>query len=471
MVMPNIKSVAGRRIFVSYCHADYADALRLNMELQPMALRLHDTAVFLDSGGDSQLMAGDEWKAKITDALESANVFVVLMSSDFHASTFCREVELKRMLVRRSREQGVKVIGIALHRVNLKNFSLQIDGELLSLEEYQCLPQGLCDEPTGQRLGLKPINDWDDERDAWVKVVEKIEEALLNGDRPLFGVPYAEHRAEPEKSPPIGISTHANHLPYLCDRDEQYDKLVDSLVPWHESDFNRPLVLVTEGRTDDCLGKWVDRLREHEIANSLGFEELGLSFGYFKLFKWPAATAAIPSLADARQRFVRALATALCRSPLASETEAFEAHLTRALPTVLWVDCADTCQPEHARRALEGLLAVLSACPRLSQRTMLVVAINLVREANAPANARAHLAQEFESVIGQAVAARGVLAQMLGSLPEVDEMAINAWSAHEHVIGRLNDDIEMLCMKLPADRSTWPMRKFAEVARQWFHNP
>jgi hypothetical protein len=157
---------------------------------------------------------------------------------------------------------------------------------------------------------------------------------------------------------------------------------------------------------------------------------------------------------------------------LAPEVEAFEAHLARAHPTLLWTDCADTCDAQHAQRALEGLLAVLSACPPLSQRTILVVAINLIREAAAQADARARLASTFQSVMDQAVAAAGIQAAMLGSLPELVETDIKYWSFHEtDVSGKLIDDIEMLCKGLPADRSSWPMRTFAEVARQWFHHP
>lgn len=471
MAKANIKQIAGRKIFVSYCHADYKDALQLNMELKAMCRRLGDSAIFLDSGGDSRLMAGDEWKAKIEAALEDANVFVVLMSTYFHDSQFCREVELRRMLERRRREPHVKVIGIALHNVILQNFSAQVDGETFALAAYQCLPQGLSNGPTGQRLGLKPINDWSDQRDAWVKVVEQIEDALLNADHPPYALPEVEHRTEPAISPPTRISINAKHLPYLCDRREQYYALLDHLELWRKSNFSRPLVLVTEGRSDDCLGKWVERLRQTEISKSLDFEELGLSFGHFKAFSWPAPTAGLSTVEDARKRFVRALAEVLCPHPLASAEEVFEAHLTRAHPTLLSIDCADICQAEHARRALQGLLAVLAACPPLGQRTMLVVAINLVREAAAPADARARLAPEFKEVIDQAVAAGGVQAAMLGSLPELIETDINLWSSRDDVSGKLTDDIEMLCKVLPKDRNSWPMRTFAEVARQWFHNP
>ncbi len=468
MAKASIKNVAGRRIFVSYCHADYRHAQRLNMALRAIP---GDTVIFLDVGGGERLMAGDAWQEKIQQALESANVFIVLMSMDFQASEFCREVELRRMLVRRSSEpDAVKVIGIPLHSVRLKDFSVEVSGRTLSLEDYQCVPQEVSAGPTGRRLGLKPINKWRDERDAWVKAVEQIEEALRSGQAPMFAAPDRPSPEVPQATAPMLPSISAAHLPYLCDRDDQYYELLSALESWRTQGFSRPLVLVTEGRGDDCLGKWVDRLRQHDISKSLGFEQMGLSFGHFKPFSWPAASTALVASADARQRFVRALAAALSPDPLASEPKVFEAHLIRARPTLLWVDCADTFTVEHARRGLEGLLAVLAACPALSQRTMLVVAINLVREPTATPNERARLAEEFKPLLDRATESGEVHAAMLGSLPEVDESAINTWSAHDLVSGKLIDEIEMLCTKLPAGRNSWTMRSFAETARQWFRS-
>ena len=124
MAKASIKNIAGRRVFVSYCHADYRHARRLNMALQAIP---GETVIFLDAGGDECLMAGDAWREKIQQALESANVFIVLMSMDFQASEFCREVELRRMLERRSSEpDAVKVIGIPLHNIRLKDFSVDV---------------------------------------------------------------------------------------------------------------------------------------------------------------------------------------------------------------------------------------------------------------------------------------------------------------------------------------------------------
>jgi len=135
MPKATVKQVAARKIFVSYSHADYAQALRLHMELDATCRRLGDTAVFLDCKGDSQLMAGDAWRAKIMAALEAADVFIALLSADFIASDFCRDVELRHMLLRSVGPARVRVIGVALHQVTLKNFSAQIDGTPVYLAE------------------------------------------------------------------------------------------------------------------------------------------------------------------------------------------------------------------------------------------------------------------------------------------------------------------------------------------------
>ena len=42
------KTSVGRRIFISYCHADYPHALRLHRALTPMCERLGDMEIFFD---------------------------------------------------------------------------------------------------------------------------------------------------------------------------------------------------------------------------------------------------------------------------------------------------------------------------------------------------------------------------------------------------------------------------------------
>jgi|CXWL01.1.fsa_nt_gi hypothetical protein len=465
-----IKPIAQRKIFISYSHSDYAHALNLHKELAQICRRLGDTAIFLDCEGNSQIMAGDPWRDKIKQALEEADVFIVLMSSDFIASEFCREIELRCMLERTTKEPHVLVIGVAIHQINLKNFWVNVGNQSVSLAERQCIPQELNDTPTGSHYGLRPISLWPEslKRDAWTRVAEQIEYKLLNSDRPLYSLP---EQSESGSSTPTASNPATNWLPYLCDRDEQYYALLSQLAEWQTTDFCRPLVLLTEGRSQDCLMEWVKRMRQQEIAKCLGFEEMDLAFGHFKPISWPSATAKLATLDGARQRFILALATALDLPSIAKVPDklkgAFNVHVERAHPTLLWTDCLDNTAHDHAGLALQGLLSVIGSSPPLNQRTMLVVAINLVREADAPADGSARLAQLFESMITQAVAQGQVQGALLGSLPELNETVINNWLGHDAIQGKLKVDSEKLFKSLPSGRSTWPMRVFAEEAKQW----
>lgn len=468
-----IKPIAQRKIFISYSHDDYVHAFNLFKELDQICRRLGDAAIFLDCKGDSQLMASDPWRDKIKQALQQANVFIVLMSSDFIASQFCRETELQHMLERSTKEPHTLVIGVALHQINLENFWVTVKDQRVSLAERQCIPQDQIDTPMGSRYGLKPISRWPKEliRDAWNLVAEQIEQKLVNGDRPLYSLP---EPINPEASTPANVPANTNlavnWLPYLCDRNEQCYTLIPKLDEWQAASYCRPLIVLTAGRSQDCLMEWVKRMQQKEISQYLGFEKMDLSFGHFKSIGWPSATAKLMSLEDARQRFILALAIALSVPAVAKEPDKLQGvlnvYIERAHPTLLWTDCLDNTDSDHANLALQGLLSVIGSFPVLSPRTMLVVAINLVRDANSPVGESARLTSLFESRIAEAVAQGRVQGACLGSLPELDETAINSWSWDNAIEEQLKVDYVKVLKSLPSDRSTWPMRVFAEQVKQ-----
>ena len=132
------KTSVGRRIFISYCHADYPHALRLHRALTPMCTQLGDTEIFLDS---EALKAGNLWEAQIRTALEEADVFIVLLSHAYNASSFCRETELRRMFERRRQAPHIRVIGVALHSVDLDDFFVDIEGERVAVMVDEILGQ------------------------------------------------------------------------------------------------------------------------------------------------------------------------------------------------------------------------------------------------------------------------------------------------------------------------------------------
>ncbi len=85
--------------FVCYSHQDAAWMKRLQVHLSPLE---RDKLVSVWS--DEKIRPGDDWRAEIDAALATARYAILLVSADFLASSFIREVELPRLLA--AAEQG-----------------------------------------------------------------------------------------------------------------------------------------------------------------------------------------------------------------------------------------------------------------------------------------------------------------------------------------------------------------------------
>lgn len=468
----DLKAEAGRQIFISYCHADYADAFFLLRALEPMCRRLGDTAIFLDS---KALKGGDEWQQKIMAAVETADVFVVLLSHAYNGSTFCMGTEFRRIFERRTKEPHIRVIGVALHQIELQDFFVEIDSERVSISSTQCLPQDIVDNGLEQRLGLKPISHWPESRrpDAWELVKEQIEDALRNERG--SAVPPSQLRLSPERliGPNSLQDLSVDWLPYLCDRGDQADALIEPLDAWQRGDFSRPLVLVTEGRLQDSLRKWIERLQRYEIRKGLGLSDDGLSFGYAKSLNWPTGLSVPTSSDEARRRAVRALAEVLGPRPGATEIEVRTCYAACARATFLSAECSDKNEPDKVAIAVGALLNVLGDFPNLGRQNLLVVALNLVRPPVAEPNGPSRLRDKVDPLLAEAVTQGRLAGAMLYSLSELSEIDIRNWASADEVSRRLEDDVDSLIGRhLPANQDCWPMQTFADIARNaersWF---
>lgn len=83
------------RIFVAYSHVD--EPLRHQLDAHLATLRRQGS---IDAWHDRKITAGQEWRSEIGRELDSAQVILLLVSSDFIASDFCYTVEMKRALER-----------------------------------------------------------------------------------------------------------------------------------------------------------------------------------------------------------------------------------------------------------------------------------------------------------------------------------------------------------------------------------
>lgn len=96
------------RVFYSYSHKDeeLRDELATHLSLlkrRGLILPWHDR----------DIDAGEEWSGKIDEALERADIILLLVSADFLASDYCYDVEMRRAMERHAKGEA-RVIPIIL---------------------------------------------------------------------------------------------------------------------------------------------------------------------------------------------------------------------------------------------------------------------------------------------------------------------------------------------------------------------
>ena len=92
------------KLFLSYSHQD--DELRKELEKHLAALRREGA---IDVWHDHRIGPGDEFAQEISNQLESADIVLLLVSSDFLHSDYCYDIEMK-LVVERHAEGSARVI-------------------------------------------------------------------------------------------------------------------------------------------------------------------------------------------------------------------------------------------------------------------------------------------------------------------------------------------------------------------------
>jgi len=102
---------------------------------------------------DRKILPGSEWDREIDSHLERARIILLLISSDFIASDYCWEIEVKRALERHEMAAAT-VIPVLLR---------SCDWQGTAFGKLQGLPKD-----------MKPINAWADRDAAWTEVAAGI---------------------------------------------------------------------------------------------------------------------------------------------------------------------------------------------------------------------------------------------------------------------------------------------------------
>lgn len=139
-------------VFFSYAHED--EDLRNELAKH---LKLLERQEVIKAWYDRDITAGGEWKSEIEKQLNSAQIILLLISSDFLNSDFCWSVELE-MAMQRHKAKEARVIPILLREVDWHNAPF---GSL------QPLPQN-----------KEPVTNWDNRDQAFTNIAKGIKKVV-----------------------------------------------------------------------------------------------------------------------------------------------------------------------------------------------------------------------------------------------------------------------------------------------------
>lgn len=139
-------------IFFSYSHKD--EVLRNELEAH-LALLKHEGLV--ESWHDRRIVAGDELEEAIFSQLETANIILLLVSSDFMSSNYCYSREMTRAMERHHKQEA-KVIPVILRHCDWTNAPF---GKLMAVPR-----------------DAKPVTSWPDRDLALADVAKQVRLAV-----------------------------------------------------------------------------------------------------------------------------------------------------------------------------------------------------------------------------------------------------------------------------------------------------
>ncbi|SRR6266566_7468172 len=142
-------------IFISYAHEDESYLKDLTKHLELLVRRGS-----IRPWSDANIDAGMEWKKAIDTHLDTAQVFLLLISANFMASEYCYGIEMKRA-VERHEHGGARVIPIILSAISKHEW------ETAPFSKLQALPKD-----------AKPIKRWRDREEAYASIIDGIHAAI-----------------------------------------------------------------------------------------------------------------------------------------------------------------------------------------------------------------------------------------------------------------------------------------------------
>lgn len=144
------------KLFLSYSHQD--ENLRKELEKHLASLRREGV---IDVWQDRRIGPGDEFAREISNQLESADIVLLLVSSDFLHSDYCYDIEMKRAMERHA-DGSARVIPVILRPCDWQNtpfgklIATPTDGKAVT--EHASLDRGFLDVARAVRTAVDGLH-------------------------------------------------------------------------------------------------------------------------------------------------------------------------------------------------------------------------------------------------------------------------------------------------------------------------
>lgn len=201
------------QVFISYSHRDKRHLDQLLVHLAP-----DEREGRLNVWADTKILAGQDWREEIRQALASARVAIVLVSAHFRASQFIADNELPPLLLA-AKHEGVVIIPVVVGACDFH------DSELANVQAVN--------DP------FKPLDGMTrHQRDkVWVRVVKQVRNASSSTAQQPQQAPQAAPKLPLEQ--PAALSLNRREIlgnAIHANMEKRYDDAVDVLKPLTQAD-------------------------------------------------------------------------------------------------------------------------------------------------------------------------------------------------------------------------------------------
>lgn len=137
-----------KKVFISYSHKD--EQYRSDLEDHLSMLKRNGV---ISIWHDRKIIAGDDWKNKISENLEASEIILLLISPSFLASDYCYDIELNRA-IEKHENGSARIFSIIIRPCDWQNSQFA---------KYQAVPKD-----------GEPIVLWKNTDSAWLDAIKSL---------------------------------------------------------------------------------------------------------------------------------------------------------------------------------------------------------------------------------------------------------------------------------------------------------